>query len=117
MKKEQSHHEISKVYIRFLDPENLSFAIFENEKSIAAACVHLGKEYNELESFFVAVDLENKGYGSEIWNCLENKFPAQRWCVSTPVYSTRNHYFYMKKCGFKHIEDRENISYFEKENL
>ena len=36
-----------------------------------------------------------------LWQQIEGAFPqAEEWLLETPDYSTRNHHFYTKKCGF-----------------
>lgn len=43
----------------------------------------------------------NQGLGQQVWQQIEGAFPqAEEWLLETPDYSTRNHHFYTKKCGF-----------------
>ena len=58
-----------------------------------------------LELLFVDPALKNRGLGFEIWQQIEQSFPqARQWLVETPDYSTRNHHFYTKKCGFSFVK-------------
>lgn len=99
----------------FLNPDTVSFAIFDDGKAIAGACVKFDGHTAELESLFVKSDAENQGYGLQIWQFIEKKFPdVQLWKVATPAYSVRNHHFYVKKCGFQKVMMCDNTCYFEK---
>ena len=66
---------------------------------------------------FVDPDLQNKGIGLMIWKYIEQKYPNTKiWRTDTPGFSTRNHYFYVNKCGFKIYKindpkDRKSSSY------
>jgi len=52
-----------------------------------------------------------------IWKYIEQKYPNTKiWRTDTPGFSTRNHYFYVNKCGFKIYKindpkDRKSSSY------
>lgn len=54
-----------------------------------------------LELFFLDPALHNQGLGQQVWQQIEGAFPqAEEWLLETPDYSTRNHHFYTKRCGF-----------------
>jgi N-acetylglutamate synthase-like GNAT family acetyltransferase len=66
---------------------------------------------NYLGNIFVDPDLQDKGIGLIIWIYIEQKFPSTKiWKTDTPGFSSRNHYFYVNKCGFKifHINNPKN---------
>ena len=85
-------------------------------KDASSYCVSLGgvilwiKEDNNnfLGNIFLDPLYENQGLGTKVWNMIEEKYPdAKTWNTETPVFSSRNHNFYVNKCGF-HIIKIEN---------
>ncbi len=56
---------------------------------------------NYLENFFLDIDVESKGFGTITWHFIESEYPKTKvWKSETPIYSRRNHNFYVNKCGF-----------------
>lgn len=56
---------------------------------------------NILDMIFLDASLENKGIGTEVWKKIEDMYPdTMSWSTETPIYSRRNHHFYINKCGF-----------------
>lgn len=46
--------------------------------------------------------------GLEVWEKVEAMYPDTKvWHTDTPMFSHRNHHFYVNKCGF-HIVKIEN---------
>lgn len=63
---------------------------------------------NYLGNIFIDTTIQNKGIGKKIWDFVELEYPNTiKWCTETPGFSTRNHNFYVNKCGF-HIVKIEN---------
>lgn len=93
-----------------LDKAATSFKILLEHKIIGAVilCIDYETQDNFLGNIFLDTSNQNKGIGSSVWNLIEKKFPNTKiWRTETPGFATRNHYFYVMKCGFKivRIED------------
>lgn len=73
---------------------------------------------NFLGNIFLDSDCQEKGLGTLIWRFVEHKYPETvKWQTETPGWSTRNHVFYVNKCGFKIVridnyKDKKAIGYF-----
>ncbi len=64
--------------------------------------------HNFLGNIFIDVDLQDKGIGKKVWEFVEYEFPDTKvWRTETPIFSHRNHNFYVNKCGF-HVIKIEN---------
>lgn len=86
-----------------------SFEIYRDTKLIGGIIlwIHSNGE-NYLGCIFLDVDLENKGIGTTIWRMVEEMYPDTIvWNTETPIFSRRNHNFYINKCGF-HVVKIEN---------
>ena len=69
--------------------------------------INQDNEYS-LEMLYIDPNFRGKHIGTKVWFDIEQKFEeAVRWTVETPDYSTRNHFFYTQKCGFKYW--KENV--------
>ena len=56
---------------------------------------------NHLGNMFIDPHCQDKGYGTIVWNFIEQRYPdAKKWKTDTPGFSKRNHHFYINKCGF-----------------
>lgn len=54
-----------------------------------------------LGTIFIDSELQEKGIGAEIWQLVEQKYPEIfEWHTETPMFSRRNHNFYVNKLGF-----------------
>ena len=63
---------------------------------------------NFLGNLFIDSELQDRGIGQSVWNMVEKKYPETKvWRTETPIFSRRNHNFYVNKCGF-HIVSIEN---------
>ena len=61
-----------------------------------------------LGTIFLDPDLQEKGIGTTVWYIIEKMYPDTiKWRTETPVFSHRNHHFYVNKCGF-HVVRIEN---------
>ncbi|MCI8865400.1 MAG: GNAT family N-acetyltransferase [Lachnospiraceae bacterium] len=64
--------------------------------------------HNFLGNIFIDPAYENQGIGTKVWNMVEKLYPDTKvWETETPIFSSRNHNFYVNKCGF-HIIKIEN---------
>jgi len=100
-----------------------SYAIFKENIPIGAIAVWINKNNeNFLGNVFIDIEHQDKGIGLTIWQFIEQKYPDTKiWRTETPGVSTRNHHFYVNKCGFKiyrikNYKDFKNSSFLlEKE--
>lgn len=61
-----------------------------------------------LGTIFLDADMQEKGIGTRVWKMIEDACPdAAAWRLDTPGFSSRNHNFYVNKCGF-HIVHIDN---------
>ena len=103
----------------FLNKNATAYAVFKGDIPIGGVNVFVNNETyeNYLGNIFVDSDIQGKGIGLTIWNFIEKKFSDTKiWKTDTPGFSSRNHYFYVNKCGFKifHInnpKDKMESSY------
>ena len=71
---------------------------------------------NALGTVFVDPAYQDQGIGTRVWEFIETAYPETRgWKLETPVWATKNHYFYEEKCGFQRVETREDTVVYEKE--
>jgi GNAT superfamily N-acetyltransferase len=68
---------------------------------------------NVLGTIFVDPAYQDRGVGTRAWQFIEATYPgAKSWRLETPVWATKNHFFYEKKCGFRKVdEDAESFHY------
>ncbi|MDO4549100.1 MAG: GNAT family N-acetyltransferase, partial [Clostridia bacterium] len=70
--------------------------------------VHRAHHSAYLGSIFLDSDKQARGLGAEIWRGIEAMYPdIEQWRAETPMFSRRNHNFYVNKCGF-HVVKIEN---------
>lgn len=86
-----------------------SYCISLDGQLIGAVILWIKEDNNNfLGNIFLDPLYENQGFGTKVWNMIEEKYPdAKTWNTETPVFSSRNHNFYVNKCGF-HIIKIEN---------
>ena len=90
----------------YLHKDVTSFSIYQGERPIGAVALWI-KSNNEniLGNIFIDNDLQDGGLGMTIWEFVENSYPnAKKWSTETPIFSRRNHNFYVNKCGFHIIK-------------
>lgn len=93
-----------------LHKDSTSYKIMMDEKVIGAIILWINEETNQnyLGNVFIDADLVNKGIGKRVWDFIESEYPSTKvWKTETPIFSHRNHNFYVNKCGF-HIIKIEN---------
>lgn len=83
-------------------PGSTSFKIYVEERLIGGVILWIHSNHeNILDMIFLDASLENKGIGTEVWKKIEDMYPdTVTWSTETPIYSRRNHHFYINKCGF-----------------
>lgn len=60
---------------------------------------------NYLGNLFIDPEYENKGVGTKVWQKVESIYKETKvWNADTPIFSNRNHNFYINKCGFHVIK-------------
>jgi GNAT superfamily N-acetyltransferase len=71
---------------------------------------------NILGSIFVDPDSQDQGIGTRTWQYIERMYPETKsWTLETPIWATKNHFFYEQKCGFQRIGKREDEYIYKKE--
>jgi hypothetical protein len=93
-----------------LHKDSTAFKISMNGRVIGAIILWIDNstKHNFLGNIFIDVDLQNKGICKRVWEFVEHEFPDTKvWRTETPIFSHRNHNFYVNKCGF-HIIKIEN---------
>lgn len=84
-----------------------SYKILLDEQIIGAVMLWINKEtqHNTLGNIFIDPCFENRGMGKKVWDFIESEFPeTEVWDVETPIFSRRNHNFYVNKCGFHVVQ-------------
>lgn len=85
------------------NPSFTSFFIFDNQNLMGFISYCL--EVRELHYFCLLPEFIGQGYGTNIWQMIEEKHGKEGWRVETPSYSIGNHYFY-RKLGFEKIGEQ-----------
>ena len=128
----QIHTDLQHDGPRGYDDGSLIKRFFENpdfccqkvlfEQNIVGGYVISQKEnQGVLELLFVDPKFGGRGFGTKIWNHIEQSFSEVRcWTLETPAYSARNHRFYTQKCGFHFLKesfcpDGASSYFFQKE--
>lgn len=86
-----------------------SYCISLNEQLVGGVILWINENnHNFLGNIFIDPAYENRGLGIKVWNMIEKLYPdTEVWETETPVFSSRNHNFYVNKCGF-HIVKIDN---------
>jgi len=93
-----------------LNPKATSFKIIMDGKAVGGIILWINPttNINFLGNIFIDVDVQDKGIGLQVWNIVEKMYPDTiLWKTETPIFSHRNHNFYVNKCGF-HVVRIEN---------
>lgn len=89
-----------------------SYCIFLNNQLIGGVILWINEDNNNfLGNIFIDPIYENQGLGTKVWNMIEKLYPnTKTWNTETPIFSSRNHNFYVNKCGFHivKIDDPKN---------
>lgn len=77
-----------------------------------------GEGHFHLDLIYIDPAYHNRGIGSQAMEFIHQTYPASRWTLDTPGYSTRNHHFYEKfgyvKVGEKFEDDGFRLIAYEK---
>ena len=93
-----------------LDPHCTALKILVDGRASGAALLWVNEKThrNWLGNVFIDPDLQEKGIEFKVWKKIEALYPdTEVWGAQTPIFSHRNHHFYVNKCGF-HIVRIEN---------
>ncbi len=92
-----------------LHPAATSYCIYLDKKLAGGIILWISQnKENRLGNIFIDPAYENKGIGTRIWQRIEQLYPDTKiWYTETPIFSHRNHNFYINKCGF-HVIKIEN---------
>jgi len=102
--------------------ESVGYKIISDEQVIGAIVVWILPEgHNILGTIFIDPDFQDLGIGQQTWTYIEDTYPETiSWRLGTPVWATKNHYFYTK-CGFEQVDSdplippEEEIAIYRKE--
>lgn len=86
-----------------------SYCISLNGQFIGGVILWINEDNNNfLGNIFIDPIYENRGIGAKVWKMIEKMYPdTKTWNTETPIFSSRNHNFYVNKCGF-HIVKIDN---------
>jgi len=86
----------------YLHKDITAYGIYQNERPVGAMALWInGNNKNILENIFIDADLQDHGLGMIIWEFIEENYPnTKKWSTEMPIFSRRNHNFYVNKCGF-----------------
>ncbi|MBE5967888.1 MAG: GNAT family N-acetyltransferase [Lachnospiraceae bacterium] len=89
-----------------MDPKASSFKIYKGDTLIGGIILWINpNQENYLGTIFLDSNFENKGIGTLVWKKVEEMYPDTiAWNTETPIFSKRNHNFYINKCGFHCIK-------------
>ena len=92
-----------------LDKAATSYCIYWGNILIGGTILWINEDNNNyLGTLFIDIKYEDKGIGTKVWRKIEDMYPKTKvWNTDTPIFSRRNHNFYVNKCGF-HIVKIEN---------
>ncbi len=98
----------------FIGSGSDAYKIAKDGRAIGAINVWINKDkINTLGCMFLDTGFQDCGVGTTVWEYIEAKYPdTAKWRTETPVFSRRNHNFYINKCGFHavRIEDPQSES-------
>lgn len=98
----------------FLSSKATAFVIELDDYPIGGVNLFINPDgSNFLGCLFIDPKYENKGYGKMVWEQVESLFPdTKEWRTETPIFSHRNHNFYINKCGFScvHIINPRDVN-------
>lgn len=92
------------------DPAATAYTICKDGQTIGLIILWINTKthVNFLGTVFLDPPYANQGLGKTVWDFVEHAFPdTDVWNTETPVFSRRNHHFYINKCGF-HVIRIEN---------
>lgn len=92
-----------------LDKSATPYCIYMGNILIGGTILWINEDNNNyLGTLFIDINYEDKGIGTKVWRKIEEMYPKTKvWNTETPIFSRRNHNFYVNKCGF-HIVKIEN---------
>jgi len=87
----------------FMHKNATPLTIYNDDKIIGGVNLWINNETNKnvLGCLFLDPLYINKGIGTIVWKQIEERYPDTiEWKTETPIFSHRNHHFYINKCGF-----------------
>lgn len=86
-----------------LNPNSTAYKISREGKAIGGLILWVNPKtkVNFLGTIFIDTTVQNQGVGKKIWEFVEAEYPdTVKWGTETPIFSRRNHNFYVNKLGF-----------------
>ncbi len=75
---------------------------------------NMGGGHYELGRIYLDPAHQDRGIGQQAMRFVEQAHPqAKRWTLDTPLWATRNHYFY-EKLGYRRVRETPEFVYYEK---
>ncbi|WP_114192371.1 GNAT family N-acetyltransferase [Edaphovirga cremea] len=100
----------------YINAKSDAYKVFLHGTLIGAVNIFCWKDNERfLGNIFIDPSYQDKGLGFLVWQFIENKYPnTRKWQTETPGFSTKNHHFYINKCGFEFakIEKFEGEAHF-----
>ncbi len=83
--------------------DSTAYTVLLGGKIVGAVILWLRPAHGEgfLGCIFLDDSVQDRGLGVRVWRWVEQHHPAIRvWTTETPLFSHRNHHFYINKLGF-----------------
>lgn len=97
------------------DENSIAYKIVYDNKSVGAFIIWwIEQGVSVLGNIFIDPCFHNMKIGRKTWIFIENRFPTKCWRLETPIWATRNHYFYEAVCGFTKTEINHDQQVFVK---
>lgn len=95
------------------NPQHISKKIIYFHKIIGAYTLIPKDDVYNLEMIFIDPHYNCMGIGTRIWKDIEETYPnVKTWYIETPFYSSRNHHFFVSKCGFQLMRKKRGSNGF-----
>jgi GNAT superfamily N-acetyltransferase len=98
-------------------PETLGCKVVAEGRTIGGYVVWVFEHgHNLLGTIFVDPAFQDRGVAKRTWESIEAQYSKTKsWTLETPVWATKNHYFYENKCGFRKVERRGDSVVYRKD--
>jgi ribosomal protein S18 acetylase RimI-like enzyme len=91
------------------DPAASAFEAVLDDAPVGAIIVFARPDgHHVLGCIFTDPDVQRRGVGAALFRHVENAFPARSWRLETPECAASNHLFYIERCGFRRVGERDD---------
>lgn len=92
-----------------LDPYARAFEAVLDDALVGAVIVFPRDDgHHVLGCMFTDPEVQRRGIGAALFEHVEARFPARSWTLETPGFAESNHRFYVEKCGFLKVDERDD---------